>query len=213
MVQFDDEPAVYPGFICGQEELDPFCTRRLPSRGSLIPELLQDPSLNCFYYTDARMKGHCKRPFEGSKSRDDAIANIFENRWHGVIKHHLAACKCDANSPSLFPLTMMFQVILYLSFCLQLVSASNSSAPSPTSLSFSSPPGYSSKVYNVSAATTTLTYSYSDEELALLWDQVGPIQVGPITTTVKPTPEPTAYPRPGVFHPQVCVLLREATTC
>jgi hypothetical protein len=41
--------------------------------------------------------------------------------------------------------------------------------------------------------------------LALLWDQIGPISTGPITTTVSPTPEPTAYPRPGGFHPQVTV--------
>lgn len=79
----------------------------------------------------------------------------------------------------------------------------NSSVPSPTSLSFKLPSGYSTKVYNVSAATTTLSYSYSDEELALLWDQIGPIAVGPITTTVSPTPEPTAYARPGKYHPQV----------
>lgn len=84
----------------------------------------------------------------------------------------------------------------------------NSSAPVPTSsASFNSPSGYSTKVYNVSAATTTISYDYSDEELALLWDQIGPIKVGPITTTVQPIPEPTSYPRPGVFHPQVCVIL------
>ncbi|KAE8446525.1 hypothetical protein EG329_011857 [Mollisiaceae sp. DMI_Dod_QoI] len=61
----------------------------------------------------------------------------------------------------------------------------------------------STKVYNVSAATTTLTYDYSNEELAMLWNQVGSIAVGPITTTVSPTPEPTAYPRPGAMHPQI----------
>jgi beta-glucosidase len=69
---------------------------------------------------------------------------------------------------------------------------------SPTSSS-----GYSTKVYDVSAATTTLTYDYSNEELAMLWNQVGKISVGPITTTVSPTPEPTSYPRPGAFHPMV----------
>lgn len=61
----------------------------------------------------------------------------------------------------------------------------------------------STKVYNVSAATTTISYSYSNEKLAMLWNQVGSIAVGPITTTVEPTPEPTAYPRPGAFHAQV----------
>ena len=33
--------------------------------------------------------------------------------------------------------------------------------------------------------------------------QVGPVEVGPITTTVSPTPEPSSYPRPGHFHPLV----------
>ena len=79
----------------------------------------------------------------------------------------------------------------------------NSSVSVTTSATFNSPSGYATKVYNVSAATTTITYNYSNEELALLWDQIGPIKVGPITTTVQPTTEPTAYPRPGVFHPQV----------
>lgn len=63
---------------------------------------------------------------------------------------------------------------------------------------------WSTKVYNVSAATTTLTYEYTNEELAMLWNQVGSIAVGPITTTVEPTPEPSSYPRPGSFHPLVC---------
>ncbi|THV47149.1 hypothetical protein BGAL_0331g00070 [Botrytis galanthina] len=62
---------------------------------------------------------------------------------------------------------------------------------------------WSTKVYNVSAATTTLTYEYTNEELAMLWNQVGSIAVGPITTTVEPTPEPSSYPRPGLFHPLV----------
>ena len=83
--------------------------------------------------------------------------------------------------------------------------AGNSSAPTPTSATFNSPSGYVTKVYNFSAATTTITYNYSNEELALLWDQIGPIKVGPVTTTVQPTPEPTAYPRPGAFHPQVSI--------
>ena len=85
------------------------------------------------------------------------------------------------------------------------IAAGNSSATFPTSATFSLPSGYATKVYNVSAATTTITYNYSNEELALLWDQIGPVKVGPITTTVQPTPEPTTYPRPGAFHPQVCI--------
>ena len=80
---------------------------------------------------------------------------------------------------------------------------SNSSSPSPTSLTFPTPSGYITTLYNVSAATTTLAYNYTNEELAVLWDQIGPISTGPITTTVSPTPEPSAYPRPRAFHPQV----------
>jgi len=84
-----------------------------------------------------------------------------------------------------------------------ILATGNNSTSVTTSASFGSPSGYATKIYNVSAATTTITYNYSNEELALLWDQIGPIKVGPITTTVQPTTEPTAYPRPGVFHPQV----------
>lgn len=79
--------------------------------------------------------------------------------------------------------------------------------PTPTApgtLKFHDHPGQSTKVYNVSAAKTTLSYKYTNEELAMLWNQVGKIEVGPITTTVSPTPEPTAYARPGLFHPEVC---------
>lgn len=78
----------------------------------------------------------------------------------------------------------------------------NSTSPSaaPT---FAQPSGYETKVYNVSAATATISYSYTNEELAMLWNQVGKIEKGLITTTVIPTPEPSAYPRPGAFHPLV----------
>ncbi|KAF8849549.1 putative beta-glucosidase 34 [Acephala macrosclerotiorum] len=82
-------------------------------------------------------------------------------------------------------------------------SAQNATTTSAGSLTFPPLTNVSTKVYNVSAATTTLTYDYSNEELAMLWNQVGSIAVGPITTTVSPTPEPTAYPRPGGgMHPQ-----------
>jgi hypothetical protein len=94
--------------------------------------------------------------------------------------------------------------LLGLSFCLQLAHGQTSATAS----------SWSTKVYNVSAATTTLTYQYTNEELAMLWNQVGSIAVGPITTTVEPTPEPTAYPRPGPYHPLVCqssILYKEVT--
>lgn len=88
--------------------------------------------------------------------------------------------------------------------------AKGADVPTPTTpdaLKFRDYPGQSTKVYNVSAAKTTLSYKYTNEELAMLWNQVGKIEVGPITTTVSPTPEPTAYARPGMFHPEVYFVL------
>lgn len=93
-----------------------------------------------------------------------------------------------------------------LLFVSQVIAANGGNSSTP-SLTFAIPSGYSTKVYNFSAATTTLTYEYTDEELAMLWNQVGKIEVGPITTTVSPTPEPSAYPRPGIMHPMVCQIL------
>jgi hypothetical protein len=77
------------------------------------------------------------------------------------------------------------------------------------SISFPDPTGvsttYSSTTYDVSAATTTLANDdYSDERLAFLWNQVGPIATGPVTETVEPTPEPSSYGNPsGGFHPYI----------
>ncbi|KAL9620656.1 MAG: hypothetical protein Q9160_004792 [Pyrenula sp. 1 TL-2023] len=70
---------------------------------------------------------------------------------------------------------------------------------------FGTPTGnYSTTTFNVASATTYLAQTdFSNERLNLLWDQVGPISTGPISTTVSPTPEPTAYPSPGIFHPLV----------
>lgn len=63
---------------------------------------------------------------------------------------------------------------------------------------------YSTRSFNYSATETYLPNNdYSNEQLAFLWNQVGPISSGPITTTVEPTPEPTAYPKPGFLHPLV----------
>lgn len=89
-------------------------------------------------------------------------------------------------------------------------SAQFSNASTTASPTFPSMGNVSTKVYNISAATTTINYDYSNEELAMLWNQVGSIAVGPITTTVSPTPEPTAYPRPGALHPQVNYLPRRS---
>lgn len=73
--------------------------------------------------------------------------------------------------------------------------------PDPTGVSTT----YSSTTYDASAASTTLANDdFSDERLAFLWNQVGPIATGPVTETVEPTPEPSTYGNPsGGFHPYI----------
>jgi hypothetical protein len=75
------------------------------------------------------------------------------------------------------------------------------SFPDPTGVSTT----YSSTTYNASAASTTLANDdFSDERLAFLWNQVGPVATGPVTETVSPTPEPSTYGNPsGGFHPYI----------
>jgi hypothetical protein len=76
------------------------------------------------------------------------------------------------------------------------------SFPDPTGVSTT----YSSTTYNASAASTTLANDdFSDEKLAFLWNQVGPVATGPVTETVEPTPEPSSYGNPagGGFHPYI----------
>ncbi|KAK7716555.1 hypothetical protein SLS57_006583 [Botryosphaeria dothidea] len=73
-------------------------------------------------------------------------------------------------------------------------------------LTFGTPAGnYSTKTYAVPAIETDYRSNtdFSDEALAFLWKQVGPISTGPVTTTVSPTPEPSLYPQPGPIHPLV----------
>lgn len=88
-------------------------------------------------------------------------------------------------------------------------SASSGTTKSPTAISFPNPTGvsteYATKAYNSSLASTKLPNNdFSDERLAFLWNQVGPIATGPITTTVSPTPEPSVYPNPGLsLHPYI----------
>lgn len=74
------------------------------------------------------------------------------------------------------------------------------SFPTPTGVSTT----YASTTYNASAASTTLANDdFSDEKLAFLWNQVGPVAIGPVTETAEPTPEPSTYGNPasGGFHP------------
>jgi len=82
--------------------------------------------------------------------------------------------------------------------------ATNSSYPTITSAT------YSTTTFNYSAASTYLPLTdFSNEQLALLWNQVGPIETAAITTTVSPTPEPSSYPKPGWVHPLVPAYIPE----
>jgi len=65
---------------------------------------------------------------------------------------------------------------------------------------------YSTTTFNYSAASTYLPLTdFSNEQLAFLWDQVGPIEYAEVTTTVSPTPEPSAYPK-YVYEACYCVV-------
>ncbi|KAF3054002.1 hypothetical protein E8E11_006067 [Didymella keratinophila] len=69
---------------------------------------------------------------------------------------------------------------------------SNTSAPS-----FTLPSGYTTSTFNNSAQPTAYNRSdFSPNALASLWDLVGPVSTGPLTSTASPTPEPTAYSQP-----------------
>ncbi|KAF3045999.1 hypothetical protein E8E12_010073 [Didymella heteroderae] len=77
----------------------------------------------------------------------------------------------------------------------------NSSEPS-----FILPSGYTTSTFNNSAQPTAYNRSdFSPNALASLWDLVGPVATGPLTSTASPTPEPTAYPQPNgeFYHPLV----------
>jgi hypothetical protein len=63
---------------------------------------------------------------------------------------------------------------------------------------------YSTVNFNASAAQAYLPNDvYTNEELAFLWDQVGPIEIARVTTVVEPTPEPSPFPQPNWVHPLV----------
>lgn len=94
----------------------------------------------------------------------------------------------------------MAQLHLLLSFLLlssPIAAQSNGTA----TISFSAPSGYSTASWNTSAQPTAFNRTdYSPNALASLWDLVGPIATGPVTSTVSPTPEPTSYPQPDAQY-------------
>jgi hypothetical protein len=82
-------------------------------------------------------------------------------------------------------------------------SPSNGTATSTTATSTAAG-DYSTVNFNASAAQTYLPNNvYTNEELAFLWDQVGPIEIAKVTTIVEPTPEPSPFPQPNWVHPLV----------
>ena len=63
---------------------------------------------------------------------------------------------------------------------------------------------YTTKTYDPALASTRLPNNdFSDERLAFLWDQVGPVATAAVTTTLEAGPEATNYARPNTFHPLV----------
>jgi len=91
----------------------------------------------------------------------------------------------------------------------QYLNSSTSTSAPPASITYPNPTGvstsYTSTSYNYALASTYLPNTdFSDERLAFLWDQVGPIATGILTTTVSPTPEPSSFANPRLgLHPYV----------
>jgi beta-glucosidase/6-phospho-beta-glucosidase/beta-galactosidase len=92
--------------------------------------------------------------------------------------------------------------LLYSLALPSLAEYSNSSVPS-----FPAPSGYSTAKYNVSAQPTAPVprTDFSNNALNELWNLVGPVATGPITTTVQSASEATAYPQPDTenYHPLI----------
>lgn len=98
----------------------------------------------------------------------------------------------------------MSQLLPLLPLLLSLSSCASAQFTNGSStISFTLPSGYSTASFNASAQPTAFTRTdFSENALNELWNLVGPVSTGPVTTTVSPTPEPTAYPQPdeNYFH-------------
>ncbi|KAF2467902.1 WD repeat-containing protein 26 [Lindgomyces ingoldianus] len=96
---------------------------------------------------------------------------------------------------------------VFFSLFLSLPSLTTAQFANTSTLSFAVPSGYTSATFNASAQPTSATpqTDFSNSALALLWNFIGPVSIGPVTTTIKPTPEPTSYAQPlaSNFHPLV----------
>jgi hypothetical protein len=90
----------------------------------------------------------------------------------------------------------MARLLLLLGFLI-FSSTATAQSNSTATLSFALPSGYSTRSFNASAQPTPFNRTdFSPNALAALWDQVGPVATGPVTTTVSPTPEPSVYAQP-----------------
>jgi beta-glucosidase len=101
----------------------------------------------------------------------------------------------------------MAQLLALLPLLLSYPTFANAQFSNGSTLSFPSASGYSTASFNASAQPTApiTRTDFSDDALNELWNLVGPVATGPVTTTVEPTPEPTAYAQPNGehFHPLV----------
>ena len=95
----------------------------------------------------------------------------------------------------------MAQLLLLFGLLASPIAAQGNATSNPA-ISFTQASGYSTASFNNSAQPTAFTRTdFSPNELASLWALVGPIATGPVTSTVSPTPEPTAYAQPdGEFY-------------
>lgn len=91
--------------------------------------------------------------------------------------------------------------------------ASDAASGAPSSATTPAPSStedYATVAFNSSLASTYLPNDdFSNERLAFLWAQVGPIVTADVTTVVEPTPEPSPFPQPNWVHPLVPSYNRE----
>ena len=143
----------------------------------------------------------------GSCSRQPSVWSVYEGLNTALqtfiltVLESLGYFTSKMWSPSLATGSLATLFLAFGFSCAQSGSAGNGvTFPSPTGVSTT----YASTTYNASAASTTLANDdFSDERLAFLWNQVGPVATGPVTETVEPTPEPSSYGSPAGagFHP------------
>jgi hypothetical protein len=97
----------------------------------------------------------------------------------------------------------MARLIAFLPLILPFSSLASAQSVNGSSPTFTLPSGYRTASFNASAQPTAFNRTdFSENALNELWNLVGPVATGAVTTTVEPTPEPTAYSQPDAsrFH-------------